>query len=114
MARNTVTDGGGIDVIYDKFFLPSIEEMYGAPQLAGAEGEYFEYWKQKTGLDAPTNNANNGRIITGLENGTAQSCRLRSAYRGLVYYAWHVTTPGYLINSTAYNAFRCAPACVIS
>ena len=115
VARNTVTDGGGIDVMYDKFFLPSIEEMYGAPQLAGAEGEYFEYWKQKTGLDAPTNNANNGRIITGLENGTAQYCRLRSAYRGYVYAAWAVTTTGSLYSAySAYNAYRCAPACVIS
>ena len=114
VARNTVTDGGGIDVMYDKFFLPSIEEMYGAPQLAGAEGEYFEYWKQKTGLDAPTNNANNGRIITGLENGTAQTCRLRSAYRGYVDGAWIVSTAGTLYNISAYYAYRCAPACVIS
>lgn len=114
MARNTVTDGGGIDVMYDKFFLPSIEEMYGAPQLAGAEGEYFEYWKQKTGLDAPTNSANNGRIITGLENGTAQNCRLRSAYRGGVGAAWFVNTAGYLGYYGAYSAYRCAPACVIS
>ena len=114
VARNTVTDGGGIDVMYDKFFLPSIEEMYGAPQLAGAEGEYFEYWKLKTGLDAPANNANNGRIITGLENGTAQNCRLRSAYRGYVYYAWNVNATGTLYYNTANSAYRCAPACVIS
>ena len=114
VARNTVTDGGGIDVTYDKFFLPSIGEMYGAPQLAGAEGEYFEYWKQKTGLDAPTNNANNGRIITGLENGTAQNCRLRSAYRGNVSNAWLVLTAGYLGSNSASYAYRCAPACVIS
>ena len=114
VARNTVTDGGGIDVMYDKFFLPSIEEMYGAPQLAGVEGEYFEYWKQKSGLDAPTNNANNGRIITGLENGTAQYCRLRSAYRGNVYNAWVVYTTGYLYGHYASYAYRCAPACVIS
>ena len=115
VARNTVTDGGGIDVMYDKFFLPSIEEMYGAPQLAGAEGEYFEYWKQKTGLDAPANNANNGRIITGLENGTAQTCRLRSANRGYVNAAWGVTTTGHLSSyDAAGNAYRCAPDCVIS
>ena len=84
------------------------------PQLAGAEGEYFEYWKQKTGLDAPTNNANNGRIITGLEKGTARDCRLRSANRGAVYDAWIVSTTGALYSSYASNAYRCAPACVIS
>ena len=114
VARNTVTDGSGIDVMYDRFFLPSVEEMYGAPQLADVEGDYFDYWKDITGLSEPSNAANDGRIITRLDNDKAQNCRLRSANRGSSYSAWNVNTTGYLTTSYASNAYRCAPACVIS
>ena len=115
VAANTVTDGGVTDVMYDRFFLPSVEEMYGSPQAAGIEGDYFPYWKTKTGLSAPNNAANNGRIITAIDNqSAAQNCRLRSAYRGYSYYAWLVNTSGSLNSYLAYTAYRCAPACVIS
>lgn len=116
VATNTVTDGGVTDVMYDRFFMPSIEEMYGSPQAAGIEGEFFPYWKEKTGLTAPSNAANNGRIIYALENhNSAHYCRLRSACRGNSHNAWIVTTSGNLDSYySAYNAYRCAPACVIS
>lgn len=112
---NTVTDGGVTDTTVDKFWLPSIEEMYGAPQVADIEGPYFPYWKQKTGLENPSNDAVSGRIITAIENhNSAQTCRLRSAHRGYSYGAWLVTTAGYLNYTYASTAYGCAPACVIS
>jgi len=116
VATNTVTDGGVTDVMYDRFWLPSVEEVYGVPQAAGIEGEYFPYWKDKTGLAAPGNAANSGRIIYGLENhNSAQNARLRSAGRGGANVAWNVYTTGNLgSSSTAIYAFRAAPACVIS
>lgn len=115
VATNTVTDGGVTDTMYDRFFLPSVEEMYGAPQDAGVEGEFFPYWKDKTGLAAPGNAANSGRIIHGLENhNSAQYVRLRSANRGYAYYAWHVYTTGNLNYYIASTAYRSAPACAIS
>ena len=115
VASNTVTDGGVTDVMYDRIWLPSIEEMYGVPQAAGVEGAYFPYWKTKTGLNAPSNDANNGRIITALDAKTsAQNCRCRSAHRGNSYVAWSVYTAGNLSTSYADNANRCVPACAIS
>ena len=114
VARNTAADDGGVDVMYDQFFLPSVEEMYGVPQLADVEGEYFAYWKDATGLSEPSNAANTGRIITRLDNDSAQYCRLRSAHRGNSYDAWIVLTTGALYSSTATYAYSCAPACVIS
>lgn len=114
-ATNTITDGGVTDVTCDKIFLPSVEQMYGVPQLAGAEGEFFHYWRDATELSAPSNNANDGRIIYALENhNSAQYCRLRSAYRGYSYDAWYVSTAGYLNSYHANSAYRCAPACVIT
>lgn len=115
VASNTVTDGGATDVMYDKFWLPSIEEMYGSPQASGVEGDYFPYWKTKTGLSSPSNDANSGRISYALENhSTAQYVRLRSANRGYTYGAWIVTSAGQVSNYIAYYAFRSCPACAIS
>ena len=114
-ARNTVTDGGGYDDTYDRFYLPSIEEMYGAPQLEDVEGPYVDYWKEISGLSAPGNGAAAGRIIKDIvSQTTAQNCRLRSAYRGNSNTAWNVATAGGLSNYSASYAYRCAPACKIS
>ncbi|MCC8151983.1 MAG: DUF6273 domain-containing protein [Lachnospiraceae bacterium] len=115
-ALNTVTDSdiGTQEDTYDTFFLPSVEQMYGAPQLSGVEGDYFEYWQEATGLSAPSNDVNSGRITYALDaQTTAQVVRLRSAYRGYSYYTWDVYTAGYIYYYSAGGTFRCAPACVI-
>ena len=121
-ACNTVTDGGVTDTTYDTFFLPSVEQMYGAPQAAGVEGEYWPYWKEETGLDAPANgsstNTNDARKIPSIANptGSAVYCRLRSAIRGYSYAVWYVSTAGYLNiygGGGATNSSRALPACVI-
>ena len=118
---NTVTDGGVTDTTVDKFFLQSLEEVYGAPQIADIEGPYFPYWKQVTGLDEPTNgsssNTNDARKIKRISNpqGGAAYVRLRSASRGYAYYAWLVHSSGYLNNyGNASASYAALPACVIS
>jgi len=115
VATNTVTDGGVTDTMYDKFWLPSIEEMYGSPQAAGIEGAYFPYWKTKTGLSAPSNSANSGRIQYALNAQTsAQTVRCRSAHRGLSYNAWYCNTSGELSYYNSALSGRSVPACAIS
>ena len=117
---NTVTDGGVTDTTVDRFFLQSIEEVYGAPQIADVEGPYFPYWKQVTGLENPTNGSgsdtNDARKIRKINNptGGAAHVRLRSAGRGSSCYAWYVSTGGYLYGYNAYYSYAALPACVIS
>lgn len=116
-ALNTVTDGGtstaGFDVTEDKFFLPCLEEMYGSPQLAG-EGMAWDYWKAATGLTSPSNNANDGRKIYGMENhSSARYCRLRSCGRSASNIVWTCFTSGQLNSNSAHAACRAAPACAI-
>ena len=118
---NTVTDGGVTDTTYDQFFLQSMEEVYGAPQIADIEGPYFPYWKQITGLENPSNGSssdpNDARKIRRINNptGGAAFVRLRSALRGFAYYAWSVGTGGYLYSSgSATYSYAALPACVIS
>lgn len=120
-ACNTVTDGGVTDVTYDRFFLPSLEQMYGSPQAAGVEGDYWEYWKEETGLDAPSNGSssdtNDARKIPSVVNyprGSAVYVRLRSASRSFSHYVWVGYVAGYLYyGGFASSAYRALPACVI-
>lgn len=118
-ACNTVTDGGVTDTTYDKFFLPSLEQMYGVPQAAGIEGPYWPYWKDETGYTEPNNGSssapNDARKIPSVANptGTAVSCRLRSALRGFSNNVWFVSTGGYLNYYYASSSYRSLPACVI-
>ena len=117
---NTVTDGGVTDVTYDKFFLPSLEEIYGNPQIADVEGPYWPWWKERTGLESPSNGSssdtNDARKIpqvTQAPKGSAVSCLLRSASRGHSNVVWSVYSAGYLSSYYAYSAARAFPACVI-
>ena len=119
-ALNTV-EGHAVDreVTYDTFFLPSLEQMYGTPQLAGAEGEYWEYWKRALGLTSPAGTGSSNKydaykIYAINAKTSAQRVRLRSATRGTAYTAWYVNSAGYLHSAyIAYSSTRCAPACVI-
>lgn len=112
---NTVQDGGEADVTYDKVFLLSLEEIYASPQIKG-EGEYHEYWKQKSGSTAPLQQYGTyPKMITyAVENHVSpQIVRLRSAYRGNASGAWYVGASGDVSGSGANWARRFSPAWVI-
>ena len=119
-ALNTVSDSelGTTEDSFDTFFLPSIEEEYIVPQLAGAEGFAWEYWKQRLGLTSPQvqggSGANAFHIRYAYNAKTSpQSCRLRSAYRGYASLTWCVFPLGNAPYYHATDAFRGCPACVI-
>lgn len=114
---NTVTDTGEgeSEVTYDKFFLPSLEQMYINPQKTG-EGEFWEYWKRASGRTAPMEQYQTYPQIRtyAIENkASAQTVRLRSANRGHATNVWSVTSSGNVNSHYATFAYRCAPACVI-
>lgn len=119
-ALNTVSDSeiGTYEDTYDTFFPASLEQEYIVPQLANTEGEYWEYWKRRLGLTSPQaqgaagTNAAHIRYAYDAKT-SAQYCRLRSASRGNAHNAWNVNSAGYAYSSSAPNADRCAPACVI-
>lgn len=112
---NTVQDGGEADVTYDKVFLPSLEQMYYNPQIAG-EGNAHEYWKRRSGSKTklPQYQALPRMITYAVENHTSpQNVRLRSAYRGSASSAWYVLNSGSAYTSIAALAHRFAPFAVI-
>ena len=108
---NTVNDGGVADVTYDKVILPSLEQMYIAPQISG-EGEAHQYYKELNGTDAPYKQYGTfPELITyAIENySSAQLGRLRSATRGHACYTWYVNASGYVGTSYASSAYRFSP-----
>ena len=117
-ALNTVSDGGtesNPDITYDRFFLPSLEEMHITPQIAG-EGEVWPYWSRASESKTPL--AQYGTYpqmrTFALENKTsAQYVRLRSAGRGYALNTWNVNTSGNVHYNYASFALRFAPACVL-
>jgi len=119
-ALNGVTDSaiGTSENTYDTFFPASLEQEYIVPQLDGVEGEYWEYWKQRLGLSSPqvtgSAGANPYHIRYAYNAKTsAQTVRLRSAYRGNAHHTWSVGTTGNAGSNGATYADRPAPACVI-
>ena len=112
---NAVQDGGEADVTYDKVFLPSLEQMYYNPQIAG-EGNAHEYWKRRSGSKTklPQYQALPRMITYAVENHTSpQFVRLRSAGRGVAYGAWYVNSSGNAGGNSATSAYRFAPLVVI-
>jgi hypothetical protein len=115
-ACNNITDGGAYDVTYDRFILPSLEQIYVSPQKSD-EGKAFQYWKEAF----PTNTEPNKQNTTyeeykkyGLENkNNAQTYRLRSANGGNSNYAWGVYSSGLVTNGSAYYSYRASPVCSI-
>lgn len=108
---NTVNDGGGVDITYDKVILPSLEQMYVNPQIAG-EGDAHGYYQELNGTE--TKYAQYGTYPElkhyAVDNHiAAQFARLRSASRGLACYVWSVGSSGLVYGSYASTAFRCAP-----
>lgn len=116
-ATNTVIDDGTTQDMYDRVFLPSLQEMHFVPQVADAEGVIWEYWKRVSGSSTPlpAGTAYPQMRTFGLDNkNSAQTVRLRSASRGLASDAWHVGTSGGASGShVAPYAYRFAPAVVI-
>lgn len=115
---NTVEGFGASETTFDRFFLPSLEEVNATPQSIGPEGPVFPYWKRKLGISGfasghPTTYPAY-RIGTINAKTTPQGVRLRSAYRGSANSAWDLKSSGLVGSYGAADAIRSLPVCVIA
>ena len=122
VSTNTVADGGVTDYVYDKIFLPSLEQEYFTPYnsgSAGVEGEYWEYHKRAKGLESPQplggSYTNVGAIRYRVNNHTsAVYMWLRSCYRSYGFNQYYVGPSGCAYYNLASSSHAVAPACVIA
>lgn len=114
-----VTRASGDVKVSAKWFLPSIEEIYGDPSAQyapgyGREGAYFSYWKTKTGLSSPSNAANAGRIVKVSSNSGAAGYWWLRSYHAQGSNAWGVVTDGMLYYYGLANTnIGVAPCCFV-
>lgn len=112
---NTVQDGGEADITYDRVFLPSLEQLFINPQIAG-EGTVHEYWQRRSGMKTKMQQYQTyPRMISyAVENHTSpQIVRLRSAYRGNAISTWYVNSSGSVNGNYAWGASRFSPLVVV-
>ena len=112
---NTVQDGGEADITYDRVFLPSLEQLFINPQIAG-EGTVHEYWQRRSGMKTKMQQYQTyPRMISyAVENHTSpQNVRLRSASRGGAASAWCVSSSGGVNGGYAWAASRFSPLVVV-
>lgn len=112
---NTVQDGGEADITYDRVFLPSLEQLFINPQIAG-EGTVHEYWQRRSGMKTKMQQYQTyPRMISyAVENHTSpQYVRLRSASRGGASGAWYVGSSGNVGSGYAWGAVRFSPLVVV-
>lgn len=103
--------------VFDTFFLPSLEQMNGVPQLATMEGPHFEYWRRRLGLNGFASHHPafyDGYKIPAINAQTSpQYVRLRSVGRVGSYSTWVVRPLGYFYNDGASYAIRFSPVGVV-
>ena len=119
-------DGGGVDVTYDTFFLPSLEEVYETSvdaslcAAAGVEGTVWEYWRNKKGGDLPLceDDDERSRLQYYLGADTVYGSYpyaylwLRSAVLNSASNVWKIHQ-SYLDYDNAFRLQYISPACVI-
>ena len=103
--------GNTPDITYDKVILPSLEQLFIAPQQAG-EGEAQEYYVNLNGTTtkyAQWNTYPELRTYATESRTATQHVRLRSAYRSSGYSTWNVYASGSVGSSNAVGTWRFAP-----
>ena len=110
------------ETVRDRIFLPSIENMYIAPQLADAETPAWDYYKalaKEAGLSGKFQQWQTYPILRAFNltsaNGNLAPVHvwLRSAYRSYAFSAWFVDSSGNVGHGNAFVALRGCPACKI-
>jgi hypothetical protein len=113
---NTVNDEGIEDITYDYVIIPSMEQVYCQPQIAG-EGVAHDYWKRRSGRTTPCQQAQTypNMISYSVDNRTsAQYVRLRSAHRDYACDAWIIYINGHVNSYDASDALAFSPLICIA
>lgn len=110
------------EIVHDKIFLPSLQNLYINPQLAGAEEPDWDYYKilaKEAGLPGKFQWYKTYEVLKHYNLASVGSTPssayvwLRSCHRNNASYSWYVNSDGLVSNGAAYYTFRSCPACKI-
>ena len=103
---NTVNDEGVEDITYDYVIIPSMEQVYCQPHIAG-EGVAHDYWKRRSGRITPCQQGQtypNMISYSVADHTSPQDARLRSANQSNACYTYNILSRGYIdFNSASYS-----------
>lgn len=108
VAKNTVTDGGGLETVVDKFYLPSVTEVGLANEPGGAEGSKLALFTTDTSRIAKMTQQGFVNTKSTSKPGTVDTAWnwwLRSPYSGHSYSARFVLSSGTLSYGNAYLGY---------
>ena len=112
--QQSISDGYGLNVSTERFFLLSRPEIYAGTERSadGADGKVYEYYGAGySDLASPGTGADSNRIK--YRNGSATYWWLRTPISTYGYSVRRVLPTGTLHTSNAYNSYGVAPACII-
>ena len=112
--QQSISDGYGLDVSTERFFLLSRPEIYAGTERSadGADGKVYAYYGAGySDLASPGTGADSNRIK--YRSGSATYWWLRTPSSTSGYHVRSVDPSGTLSSNSAYNSCGVAPACVI-
>lgn len=112
--QQSISDGYGLDVSTERFFLLSRPEIYAGTERSadGADGKVYAYYGAGySDLASPGTGADSNRIK--YRSGSATYWWLRAPHSTLGGNVRGVLPTGILYNNSAFNSHGVAPACVI-
>ena len=111
----TVSEGA-VDITYDKFFIPSLEQMNVESEVSG-EGETFEYWREATGDQGVVTPAVGHEAYISYRisaKSTPANYFFRSTIQTNKHQLYSVNSGGEIVAANASNnSCGCLPVCVI-
>ena len=115
----TATDTlGTVDVTYDRFFLPSVQEMNVTPQVADAEGGYLAFWREAEGagdyVGTGSGNSFECLRVKDIKTDAARGLLLRSANVNNDYALRRLMSTGYVAAPASNAAYYAEAAGYVS
>ena len=107
-------------ITYDKFFIPSLQEVYGTDNYTTNEGITFPYWKEAVNTSEPCQvyKSSPAYQIYRIDNtNNAIYCALRTCrkygYNNIYFLQKHEENNAKIASANPIDSFSCTPVCVV-
>lgn len=124
VACDNIISNGQIDILYDKFFPISLEQINSVPEISGVEGSALDYWINMAQSNTTENLTEDGKfkrhtdypilqVLKLSDKTSATNIWLISTDIDSSVFQWGIADTGQITTITATAWRRCNPACVV-